>query len=118
MTQIPEDYSEPNDFENETLSTSADPAMERKVYSQSTLRRGLESLQEDLLQDFRSRLQIAPYEEGVPLNAASQSHALSVLEECQARVFGSYQARVAAGGDMHVKAQTDLINSVNTDMTF
>ena len=85
------------------------------MYSQSTLRRGLESLQEDLLQDFRSRLQIAPDEDGVTLDAASQSHVLSVLEECQARVFGSYQARVAAGSDMHVKAQT---NSVNINMTF
>lgn len=117
MTQIPADYSDPNEFENEMPSSSTGSTT-NGVYSQEHLQRVLDSLQEELLQEFRSRLQIAPVKEGVPLDAASRSHALSVLEECQTRVFGSYQARVAAGGDVPIIAQADCIDGANIDMTF
>jgi len=81
------------------------------------LRRVLQNLQEELLQDFQSRLETAPVK-GAPLDATSRSHALSVLKECQALVFGSYQARIAAGDDVPVTTQADSLDGAGIDMTF
>jgi hypothetical protein len=88
------------------------------VYPQRPLQRVLQNLQEELLQDFRSRLEIAPVKEGAPLDVTSRSHALSVLEECQAHVFGSYQARIAAGDNVHVTTQAEFLDGADIDLTF